>query len=171
MLTSENNMRTRLSNANVFQKMSNRLLDFLQEGISPEKMALALAIGVTVGIMPLLGVTTLLCTVLALRLKVNIAFLQLVNYIVYPVQLVLYIPFLRIGSGLFSKEKFNYSLEEITNMLSNDLIATIGKFFVVNLCGLLLWLILTPVLFGLSYVIGRALFKSIAKRFSTETKE
>lgn len=164
-------MRTRLSNANLFQKIADRLMGFLQEGTSPEKMALALAIGVTVGIMPLLGATTLLCTILAFRLKINLAFLQLVNYIAYPIQLLLYIPFLRIGSGLFSKEKFNYSLEDITNMLTHDLMGTIGRFFVVNLCGLLLWLILTPVLFGLSYFIGRAVFKSLAKRFSTEPKE
>ncbi len=164
-------MRTRLSNGNVFQKFSNRLLDFLQEGISPEKMALALSTGIVVGIMPLLGATTLLCTLIAFRFKLNMAFLQLVNYIVYPIQLLLYIPFLRIGAGLFSNEKFNYSLEDITNMLSNDLMETIGKFFIVNLCGLLLWLILAPVLFIVSYFIGRAVFRSLAKQFSTEQKD
>ncbi len=147
------------------------MLDFLQQGISPEKMALALAIGVTIGIMPLLGATTLLCTLIAFRLKLNMAFLQLVNYIVYPIQLLLYIPFLRIGAGLFSSEKFNYSLEEITHMLAADLIGTIGKFFIVNLCGLLLWLILAPVLFALSYFIARAVFRSMAKQFSTKQNE
>lgn len=164
-------MRTRLSNGNVFQKISNRLMDFLQQGISPERMALALAIGITIGLLPLLGATTLLCTLIAFRFKLNMAFLQLVNYIVYPIQLLLYIPFLRIGAGLFSKEKFNYSLEDITNMLSNDLMGTIGKFFIVNLCGLLLWLIIAPVLFALSYFIGRAVFKSLAKQFSSEQIE
>jgi uncharacterized protein (DUF2062 family) len=164
-------MRTRLSNGNVFQKISNRLMDFLQQGISPEKMALALAIGIAIGILPLLGTTTLFCTLIAFRLKLNMAFLQLVNYIVYPIQLLLYIPFLRIGAGLFSKEKFNYSLEDITNMLSNDLMGTIGKFLIVNLCGLLLWLIIAPVLFAVSYFIGRVVFKSLAKQFSTEQKE
>ncbi len=164
-------MRTRLSNTNVFQKLSDRLLDFLQQGISPEKMALALALGITIGIMPLLGATTLLCTFLAFRFKLNMAFLQLVNYIVYPIQLLLYIPFLRIGAGLFSREKFNYSLEDITNMLATDTWDTIGKFFIVNLCGLLLWLILAPVLFALSYFIGRAVFRSMAKQFSNKEKE
>ena len=99
------------------------------------------------------------------------AFLQLVNYMVYPMQLLLYIPFLRIGAGFFSKEKFNYSLEDITNMLTNDPMGTIGKFFVVNLCGLLLWLIIAPVVFGVSYFIGRVVFKSMAKQFSTEQKD
>lgn len=146
------------------------MLDFLQQGISPEKMALALAIGITIGVMPLLGATTLLCTLLAFRLKLNMAFLQLVNYIVYPIQLLLYIPFLRIGAGLFSKEKFNYSLEDITNMLADDPMGTIAKFFIVNLSGLLLWLILVPVLFALSYYIGRAVFRSMARQFSIEQK-
>ena len=147
------------------------MLAFLQQGISPEKMALALAIGITIGIVPLLGITTLLCTLIAFWLRLNMAFLQLVNYMVYPMQLLLYIPFLRIGAGFFSKEKFNYSLEDITNMLTNDPMGTIGKFFVVNLCGLLLWLIIAPVVFGVSYFIGRVVFKSMAKQFSTEQKD
>ena len=163
-------MRTRLSKTNPFQKMSDRLLAFLQQGISPEKMALALAIGITIGTLPLLGATTLLCTLLAFWLRLNMAFLQLVNYIFYPIQLLLYIPFLRIGAGLFSEQKFNYSLEDITNMLANDPMGTIVKFFIVNLCGLLLWLILAPVLFGTSYFIGRTVFRSMAKQFSTEQK-
>ncbi|MDF2454041.1 MAG: hypothetical protein K0R51_34 [Cytophagaceae bacterium] len=146
------------------------MLDFLQQGISPEKMGLALAIGITIGIMPLLGATTLLCTLLAFRFKLNMAFLQLVNYIVYPIQLLLYIPFLKIGAGFFSSEKFDYSLEDITNMLAQDLMGTIGKFFMVNLYGLLLWFMLAPVLFALSYFIGRAVFRSLAKQFSTEQK-
>lgn len=163
-------MRTRLSNTNLLQKLSDRLLDFLQQGSSPEKMALGLAIGITIGIMPLLGATTLLCTLLAFRFRLNMAFLQLVNYVVYPIQLLLYIPFLRIGAGLFSSEKFNYSLEDITHMLATDALGTIGKFFMVNLCGLLLWLILAPVLFALSYFIGRTVFRSMAKQFSKEQK-
>ena len=147
------------------------MLAFLQQGISPEKMALALAIGTTIGILPLLGATTLLCTLIAFWLRLNMAFLQLVNYIVYPIQLVLYIFFLRIGAGLFSNEKFNYSLEDITNMLTNDPMDTIAKFFIVNLCGLLLWLLLAPVLFGASYFIGLIVFRSMAKQFSTEQKD
>ncbi|MDB5272287.1 MAG: hypothetical protein JWO58_654 [Chitinophagaceae bacterium] len=146
------------------------MLDFLQEGVSPEKLALALAIGITVGILPLLGTTTLICTLLAFRLRLNMAFLQLVNYIVYPIQLLLYIPFLEIGAGLFSKEKFNYSLEDITRMLAEDTMGTIGKFFFVNLAGILLWLIIAPVLFALSYFIGRAIFKKMAKQFNGESR-
>ena len=146
------------------------MLDFLQQGSSPEKMALALAIGITIGIMPLLGATTLLCTLLAFRFKLNMAFLQVVNYIAYPIQLLLYIPFLKIGARFFSSEKFNYSLEDITNMLAADTMGTIAKFFMINLYGLLLWLIIAPVLFALSYFISRAVFRSMSKRFSTEQK-
>ncbi|HSZ72994.1 MAG TPA: DUF2062 domain-containing protein [Cytophagaceae bacterium] len=150
--------------------MSNRILDFLQEGVSPEKLALALAIGLTVGIMPLLGTTTLTCTILALRLKLNMAFLQVINYIAYPIQLLLYIPFLKIGTDLFSKEKFNYSLEDITTMLAKDTLHTIGEFFLVNLYGLLLWLCVAPILFVISYVVGRAVFRMMLKQFAKEQK-
>jgi uncharacterized protein (DUF2062 family) len=158
-------MRTRLSTGNVFQKMSNRVLEFLKQGVSPTKLALALAIGVTLGILPLLGVTTLICTLLAFRLKLNMAFIQLVNYIVYPIQLLLYIPFFKIGAGLFSNETFDYSLGDITTMLAADAIGTITKFFFINLYGVLLWLCIAPVLFAISYFVGRTIFKTMSKQF------
>lgn len=163
-------MRTRLSNANVFQKLTGRLLDFLQQGITPEKMALALATGVTVGIVPMLGVTTFLCTIIAIQFRLNMAFLQLVNYVVYPLQLILYIPFLKIGVMVFSKENFNYSLQEITDMLEKDFIATVGKIFVSNLYALLLWLFVAPVVFFFFYFLSRLLFRHFAKKISSEEK-
>src|SRR5262249_2671304 len=76
-------------------------LNLLRQGFTPEKIALTIAVGLVLGVTPILGSATLLCTLAAGLLRLNLGAIQLVNGIVYPLQLALVIPFLRIGAWLF----------------------------------------------------------------------
>ena len=78
-----------------------RIADLLKQGITPEKIALTVALGAFIGTIPMLGTTTILCTVVALALRLNLPAIQMVNGIVYPLQLILLIPFYRLGAWLF----------------------------------------------------------------------
>jgi uncharacterized protein (DUF2062 family) len=85
----------------VKQFLKTRLVDpivaLLTQGITPKKIAMSVAIGVVVGCFPLLGTTTTLCTIAAVVFGLNLPAIQLVNYLVYPLQLFLLIPFVRLG--------------------------------------------------------------------------
>ncbi len=79
-----------------------RLLEkFLRCGLSPRRMALTLALGVTIGILPVVWGATLLCSLAALFFRLNQAGIQAVNYLAYPLQLALFVPFFRMGEKLF----------------------------------------------------------------------
>jgi hypothetical protein len=52
------------------------------------------------GIFPVLGVSTLLCTTIALVWRLSLAAIQLVNYLASPLQLILIIPCVRAGEHL-----------------------------------------------------------------------
>ena len=79
-----------------------RLLDsFLKCGLSPRKLALTLALGSVIGILPVLWGTTLLCVLAAAVFRLNQVSIQAVNYLVYPIQLALFIPFIRMGERFF----------------------------------------------------------------------
>ena len=77
------------------------LQKFLSSGRSPGKLALTLALGVTIGILPLLWGTTLLCAAAAALFRLNPVGIQAVNYLVYPIQLLLFVPFSRMGERFF----------------------------------------------------------------------
>src|SRR5437868_2134446 len=77
------------------------ILAQLRQGITPEKIALTIALGTALGIFPILGSSTVLCAITAIRLRLNQPIIQLVNYLVYPLQLVLLLPFYRSGESLF----------------------------------------------------------------------
>jgi uncharacterized protein (DUF2062 family) len=76
------------------------LLTLLRQGVSPERLALCVAIGVVVGNIPILGVSTLLCTAIALVFRLNLPAIQLVQAAMAPTQILLIIPFVRLGEWI-----------------------------------------------------------------------
>ncbi len=78
-----------------------KVLAWLRCGISPRRLAFTLALGFAIGCIPLVGVTTGICAVLAMLLGLNMPAIQAANWLAMPLQMVLLIPFLRLGAWLF----------------------------------------------------------------------
>ena len=79
----------------------NRLPSALTGELTPRKCALTLCVGAALGVMPLLWGTSLLCILLAHFFRLNHGVLQSVNYLLYPLQLALLVPFFKLGVWLF----------------------------------------------------------------------
>ena len=75
---------------------------WLQQGISPRRLALTLALGVAIGCVPVVGIPTLVCAALAFALRLNLPAIQAANYAVMPLQLLMIVPFVRMGGWLLS---------------------------------------------------------------------
>ena len=88
-----------MTRASIMQKLHPWLL----QGISPRRLALTLALGGAVGCIPLVGLPTVLCAGLALALGLNQPAIQAANYAAMPAQLLLVVPFVRLGGVLFSR--------------------------------------------------------------------
>ena len=73
---------------------------WLNQGVSPRRLALTLALGFAIGCIPLVGLPTLLCITLALSLRLNFPAIQTANYAAMPLQWALMVPFVRLGRWL-----------------------------------------------------------------------
>lgn len=82
--------------------MRQKAAGWLRQGISPQRLALTLALGFAIGCIPMFGLSTALCAVLALGLRLNLPAIQAANYAALPLQIVLLAPFVRLGGWLFS---------------------------------------------------------------------
>ncbi len=82
------------------RKIVDPLLALLRQGMSPDRLAICVAIGVVVGNVPILGISTLLCAALALGFKLNLPVIQIVQAVMAPTQLLLIIPFVRLGEWI-----------------------------------------------------------------------
>jgi uncharacterized protein (DUF2062 family) len=80
-------------------------LQGLRQGISPRRLALTLALGFAIGCIPVVGIPTLVCAALALTLRLNLPAIQAANYAVMPLQLLLIVPFVRLGGWLIASNR------------------------------------------------------------------
>jgi uncharacterized protein (DUF2062 family) len=73
----------------------------LRQGIAPQRLALTLALGFAIGCLPVFGVTTTLCLIVAFALRLNFPVIQAANWAAIPMQVLLLVPFARLGNRLF----------------------------------------------------------------------
>jgi uncharacterized protein (DUF2062 family) len=74
---------------------------WLRQGISPSRLAFTLALGFAIGCIPMVGISTVLCAVLALGLGLNLPAIEAANYAAWPMQLILILPFVHLGRFLY----------------------------------------------------------------------
>ena len=82
--------------------MKRKVAVWLRQGISPRRLALTLSLGFAIGCIPVVGIPTLVCAALALALRLNQPAIQAANYAVMPLQVLLIVPFMRLGGRLLT---------------------------------------------------------------------
>ena len=126
------------------RKIGAPVLALLRQGITPEKMAICLALGAGIGTFPILGTTTAICALVALVLRLNLVAIQIANYAVYPLQLLLIIPFLRLGEKLAGASPVPLSVSQIADRYREGLWYALTTLSTSLMHAALGWLVLTP---------------------------
>jgi len=117
----------------------------LRQGITPQKIALTIAIGLCLGLFPILGSTTLLCFLAGLILKLNQPIIQLVNYVVYPLQVAGIYFFIRIGEWLTRTPPLQFSIAGLIQQFRAAPLHFFQEFGMTALRGVFAWSLMAPV--------------------------
>jgi hypothetical protein len=139
------------------------ILTLLRQGSTPEKIALSLAFGIDLGIFPVLGVATILCTVIALTLRLNLAAIQIVNYLASPVQLLLIIPFVRVGEHLVRAAPQPLSIRSELRLLGHGVVGAVLVLWSAIIHAALGWALLGPPLIYLAYLLLKPIMIKAAR--------
>ncbi|KAA3438017.1 DUF2062 domain-containing protein [Rufibacter hautae] len=123
------------------RKLWEPVLNLVKQGITPHQLALTLTLGAGFGMVPFLGLTTVLCTFWAVRLRLNVAFTILIGYLMQPVQLALYVPFVDLGQSIFPMTPIPFSLEKLIAMFKADWVTALQQLWLANLVGIVAWLL------------------------------
>jgi uncharacterized protein (DUF2062 family) len=118
------------------------IVDLLRQGITPGKIALTIALGITLGVTPVPGSTALLCTLAAAVFGLNLAAIQLVNWMVYPLQLALLVPFLRVGAWMFGSPLAEVSVAHILDMIRGNVFQAIATLWTATMHAIVAWFLL-----------------------------
>ncbi|RNI27501.1 DUF2062 domain-containing protein [Rufibacter immobilis] len=123
------------------RKLWEPLLDLAKQGFTPHQLALTIALGSGFGMIPFIGLTTVLCTFWALRLRLNVAFTIVIGYLMQPFQLALYVPFVDLGQTIFPVTPISFTLEKLSSMFQADWLLALQKLWLANLVGIFAWLL------------------------------
>jgi uncharacterized protein (DUF2062 family) len=133
------------------RSLREKLRELLLGGVTPEKLALSLAVGLVLGVFPALGWTTLLCTAAAWVLRLNLPAIQLVNWLTAPLQLALLIPFIRCGEWMFGAPSSSLSVETIVSLIEADVMQAIAVLWWVTMRAIVAWMLVGAAVGALLY--------------------
>jgi uncharacterized protein (DUF2062 family) len=153
-----------MNKAFLYKKAVEPAVALIKQGVSPEKISLGMACGIILGVFPVLGSTTILCGLAAIIFRLNLPAIQLVNYMVYPLQLVLLIPFFHLGNLLFQIEPLPLSAQDLITLLRSDLWGTVRAFWSTTLHAIVAWLLVSLPTFLLLHFVFVRFIKALSFR-------
>jgi len=146
------------------RRLIEPLLALMRQGVTSEKLALSLSLGTAIGLIPIVGVSTALCAVMAVFLKLNMPAIQLVNYLLMPLQIILIIPLLRLGELLVNAPRFPVTLESALALLSHGAINAVQVLATAIVHATLAWIVLAPMVALVLYHILEPALRHLSPR-------
>lgn len=145
-------------------RVRTALRQALRQGLTPGELAAAVALGLTVGVIPLMGTSTLLGGALALAFGLNQPVVQAANYLAYPLQLGLLLPFLRLGARLFGQPELALSVPALVAGFRSDFLHTAARFWTALWHACVAWALVAPAAAALLALGLRPLFRAAVRR-------
>ena len=130
-----------------------------KEGLSSEKLAFSITIGIVCGIFPVIGTTTILSLLLTLLFRQNLLVVQSVQWIIALIQILLIIPFMRFGAYLLNQEILPINIEQIRLAFQPGMLAGIKTIGIFHLYAIFTWTILVIPVGAVSYYTFLSFFQ------------
>ena len=136
----------------------------LRQGITPDKLALTMAVGAMAGTFPVLGSTTILCLSLGALLRLNQPILQAVNHACYPLQLILIPVFIRLGERIYHAPPLPFSIPQLLGKFRSAPLPFFREFSSTFGHCITAWALFAPIAGGLIYRSMRPLLRAAANK-------
>ena len=131
-----------------------KIIAIFSQGLTLKEIILSALLGSVIGIMPVLGIITILVTFLALRSKLNIAVAVLFSYLVAPIQILLFFNFINLGEKVLNRKQSILTFDAVQLIFNKPIMHIIKELWIDIACGLVGWLIIAipaiAILFSIS---------------------
>jgi len=151
----------------ILKQYSSRILtpvsNIRKQGFSSETLALSISIGIIGGAFPVLGLASYMCLLLTLTFRQNIIIVQVINWLVYPIQILLLIPFMKLGNAIFGGSDMTLTFHQVVVAFQSGILNGLKLIGIISLYGVTAWVVIAiPALFIL-YSLFLFLFRNIKK--------
>lgn len=146
------------------RKVRDPLTAELRQGTSPDAVSAAITVGLALAVVPMIGVTTVLCVVAGRVFRLNQVVMQVVNHCCYPLQFLLLVPFVRLGERLVGAEPIALSPTLLIQEFNRSFEGFVTQFGMAYVHGILGWACTVPLTCWLLNVLLRAGLRRFAPR-------
>ena len=115
-----------------FNKVKDKITALLKQGLTPKELSQSIIVSGLISTIPILGVSTFMITTVSLKRKLNLPVMISLSYLMWPVQILLIIPFIRVGEFFFSVPRNHHTVEEIISSFQSSFFSTFGDVIVVS---------------------------------------
>ena len=137
------------------------IINQLNRGITPEKLSWTIALGVTLGIFPIIGSTSLVCFIAGYFLKLNQAILHLFKSLTYPLHIALILVFIHLGQQLNGVPLLPFSISEMMSQFKDSPAQFARDFGMAAWYGIEAWAIAALILIPIIRIISLPLLKKL----------
>lgn len=140
------------------------LLQLLRIGATPTQLAWSLAVGIAIGLNPVLGTTTVLCLVTALLFRLNVVASQIGNHIVFPLQVMLVFAYLRAGEVVFRTGHLQLTPADLRSAMQHRQWEKVRVLWTWQWHAIVVWLIAAAILTPIAAAALRPLLERLLLR-------
>ena len=160
---------TKLERSGFFRRrVVEPVLQLLRMGATPQRLAWSIAMGVVIGINPLLGSTTVLALAFASVFRLNVVASQLGNHLVYPLELLLLPVFLRVGIAVFHSPGLPLEREALFHAVKRHPWDTTRLLWRWEWHALIVWLVFAVVVAPLLQMVLRPVLEHMLAKLHAE---
>ena len=136
----------------------------LTQGLTPEKIALTLAVGSAFALFPILGTTTLLCLLMGILLRLNQPIIQIVNALFTPLHIPVIFLMVRFGNFLFRVPYAHVGIRLMNQMFWEDPKEFFERFGITALHAIAGWGLIAPFWMAAVYLIALPVLREALRR-------
>jgi len=133
----------------------------LTQGVTPDRIALTVAVGTACSLLPFLGFTSLLNLGVGLWLRLNQPILQTLNQLLGPVQLALILVYVRLGEFIWRAPPIPLSVPQLLQSFHADPAGFFQRFGWTGLHAATAWLLSVPLVVAAIYFPLRPLLRRL----------
>jgi len=150
---------------------AEQLVRQLRQGLSIEGIAATIAVGLCLAVFPIVGMTTILCFLAAWAFRLNQPIIQAINWSSYLLQVLLILPFIRLGERIFGGPRLTLSLNQLVDSAKADPIATAVSLWAISWHAVVAWALVAPFAGLLVFLAARPAVGALRRRIASRADD
>jgi len=144
-------------------RLVDPLLQQLTQGVTPERVAVTIAVGSALALFPILGTTTLLCAAVGVGFRLNQPIIQSVNFLCTVFYLPALVSLIRLGDRLLGGPPSTLNIPAMVDSFRHHPAEFFHRFGSTAWHGVVGWLALLPLWLPAIYFCARPVLRRLVR--------